>query len=110
MIVLTLLSLMRGRTFENSWIICDEAQNTTPKQMKMVLTRLGKNSKLVIIGDTEQQDGNFAHNGLTDIIQRLEHQGELAKNKGIYIIKFSQNDVQRHVVVKYLLNLYENNN
>lgn len=101
------LSLMRGRTFENSWIICDEAQNTTPNQMKMVLTRLGKNSKLVIIGDTEQQDGKFADNGLTDITQRLEYQGEIAKNKGIHIIKFSHNDVQRHTVVKYLLDLYE---
>jgi phosphate starvation-inducible PhoH-like protein len=101
------LSLMRGRTFENSWIICDEAQNTTTNQMKMVLTRLGKNSKLVIIGDTEQQDGKFAHNGLTDIVQRLESQGETAKTNGIHIIKFSQSDVQRHQVVKYLLDLYE---
>jgi len=101
------LSLMRGRTFENSWIICDEAQNTTTNQMKMVLTRLGKNSKLVIIGDTEQQDGKFAHNGLTDIVQRLESQCETAKTNGIHIIKFSQSEVQRHQVVKYLLDLYE---
>jgi phosphate starvation-inducible PhoH-like protein len=101
------LSLMRGRTFENSWIICDEAQNTTPSQMKMILTRLGKNSKLVIIGDTEQNDNNLARNGLIDITQRLENQGEGAINEGIHIIKFSQNDVQRHTVVKYVLDLYE---
>lgn len=101
------LSLMRGRTFENSWIICDEAQNTTPHQMKMILTRLGKNSKLVIIGDTEQSDSNLAKNGLIDITQRIENQGEGAINKGIHIIKFAQNDVQRHSVVKYVLDLYE---
>ena len=101
------LSLMRGRTFENSWIICDEAQNTTPSQMKMVLTRLGKNSKMVIIGDTEQHDRKFVKNGLLDITQRLEEQGEGAIKKGIHIIKFSQDDVQRHTVVKYLLDLYD---
>jgi phosphate starvation-inducible PhoH-like protein len=103
------LSLMRGRTFEDSWIICDEAQNTTPSQMKMILTRLGKNSKMIIIGDTEQHDRNFAHNGLIDITQRLENQCENATNKGIHIIKFSQSDVQRHIVVKYLLDLYDEN-
>ena len=104
------LSLMRGRTFEDSWIICDEAQNTTPNQMKMIITRLGKNSKMIIIGDTEQQDGRFSHNGLIDITQRIENQGDEAKNKGIHIIRFSQNDVQRHTVVKYLLDVYENSN
>jgi phosphate starvation-inducible PhoH-like protein len=104
------LSLMRGRTFEDSWIICDEAQNTTPNQMKMVITRLGKNSKMIIIGDTEQQDGRFSHNGLIDITQRIENQGDAAKNKGIHIIRFSQNDVQRHAVVKYLLDVYEDRN
>jgi phosphate starvation-inducible PhoH-like protein len=100
---------MRGRTFENAWIICDEAQNTTPSQMKMVLTRLGKKSRLIIIGDSEQHDRRFAYNGLTDITQRLEDQGEIAKNKGIHIIKFAQSDVQRHPVVKYLLDVYEDN-
>ena len=104
------LSLMRGRTFEDSWIICDEAQNTTPNQMKMIITRLGKNSKMIIIGDTEQQDGRFSHNGLIDITQRIENQGDEAKNMGIHIIRFSQNDVQRHTVVKYLLDVYENSN
>jgi phosphate starvation-inducible PhoH-like protein len=101
------LSLMRGRTFEDSWIICDEAQNTTPSQMKMVVTRLGKNSKLVIIGDTEQHDRGFAHNGLADITQRLQNQGETAKSKGIHIIKFAQSDVQRHTIVKYMLDMYQ---
>lgn len=101
------LSLMRGRTFENAWIICDEAQNTTPSQMKMLLTRLGRNSKMVIIGDTEQQDGRFENNGLMDIIQRLDSQGDTLPSKGIHIVRFSQNDVQRHSVVKYLLNLYD---
>lgn len=106
------LSLMRGRTFENAWIICDEAQNTTPSQMKMLITRLGRNSKMVIIGDTEQQDGKFPFNGLMDIIQRLEQvepQGDTPKNRGIHIVRFSHDDVQRHSVVKYLLNLYDDN-
>ena len=61
------LTFMRGRTFTKSWVICDEAQNTTISQMLMILTRIGKGSKLVITGDPLQHDRDFSVNGLADV-------------------------------------------
>ena len=61
------LAYMRGRTFDNAWICADEMQNSTPQQMLMLLTRIGKNSKLVITGDPAQHDRGFEKNGLNGI-------------------------------------------
>ena len=61
---------MRGRTFHNSYVISDEMQNSSPHQMKTLLTRIGENSKLIILGDTSQSDLTFK-NGLEDILNKL---------------------------------------
>jgi phosphate starvation-inducible protein PhoH len=66
------LAFMRGRTFKNSWIIADEMQNATPAQAKMLMTRIGTNSKIVITGDVEQADRHSGDNGLLDLCERLQ--------------------------------------
>lgn len=99
------LAYMRGRTFEDSWIICDEAQNTTPNQMLMVLTRIGKNSKIVITGDPQQYDRGFNNNGLSDLIERL-NVDECIVEDGINMIQFDENDVERHPIIKDILRIY----
>jgi phosphate starvation-inducible PhoH-like protein len=99
------LAYMRGRTFEDSWIICDEAQNTTPSQMLMVLTRIGKNSKVVITGDPQQYDRGFDNNGLSDLLDKLyTHDNVL--DDGINIVHFDENDVERHPIIKDILRIY----
>jgi len=96
------LAYMRGRTFENSWIIADESQNMTPNQMLMLLTRIGQNSKMIITGDTKQHDRGFEQNGLKDLLIRLEN-----KNiPDIEVITFSMKDVERHKVIQEILKLY----
>lgn len=97
------LAYMRGRNFKNSWIIFDEAQNATVNQMKMVLTRLGDQSKLVVTGDLNQLDRKFANdNGLRDFIDRLVANS----SKSIAKVDFGRRDVQRHPVVAEVLKLY----
>jgi len=97
------LAYLRGRTFKNAWIIFDEAQNSTVNQMKMVLTRLGDNSKMVITGDLRQQDRKFVlDNGLKDFIDRLAQ----SRSGMISTVDFGLKDIQRHPVVKEILNLY----
>ncbi len=102
------LTYMRGRTFENCWIVCDEAQNCTPTQLLMILTRIGKNSKLIITGDPEQYDYTNANsiNGLSDLIDRLEH--DSVGNDGVVSVKFSSSDIERHHIIPYILHLYKN--
>jgi phosphate starvation-inducible protein PhoH len=96
------LAYMRGRTFKNSYIVADEMQNSSPTQMKMILTRLGENSKMVITGDLRQHDRKYADNGLKDICSRLE-----GKNyKRMSIINFTSKDVERSQVVKDVLEVY----
>ncbi len=96
------LAYMRGRTFENSWIIADESQNMTPNQMLMLLTRIGQNSKMIITGDTKQHDRGFEQNGLKDLLIRLEN-----KNiPEIDIVTFTAKDVERHKVIQEILKLY----
>lgn len=96
------LAYMRGRTFENSWIIADESQNMTPNQMLMLLTRIGQNSKMVITGDIKQHDRGFEQNGLKDLLIRLE-----GKNiPDIDVITFTIKDVERHKVIQEILKLY----
>lgn len=97
------LAYMRGRTFKNAMIIADEMQNATPSQMKMLLTRIGENSSLVVTGDLDQHDRGFADNGLGDFIHRLADQG----SRMIGAIGFTADDVQRHPVVAEVLRLYD---
>jgi len=97
------LAYLRGRTFKQAWIIFDEAQNSTINQMKMVLTRIGDGSKMVITGDLAQNDRQFANdNGLRDFIERLTQ----AKSYDIAKVDFGAKDIQRHPVVKEVLGLY----
>lgn len=96
------LAYMRGRTFDNAWIIADEMQNSTPSQMKMVMTRIGHGSKLVITGDMSQHDGGFNNNGLSDVIARVHKNPSSA----IRIFEFTEDDVMRSAVIKEILKLY----
>lgn len=100
------IGFMRGRTFENAWVICDEAQNCTPNQMLMIMTRLGMNSKLVITGDPQQHDRGFHDNGLTDLINRLNSE-TAEKEERIQIIEMESCDVQRHRLIPYILDMYQ---
>ena len=96
------LAFMRGRTLSESYVIIDEAQNTTPVQMKMVLTRLGQNSRMVITGDLSQIDlPHRQPSGLADAVGLLENVD------GIGIIHLSGADVVRHSVVARILSAYE---
>ena len=96
------LAFMRGRTLSESYVIIDEAQNTTPVQMKMVLTRLGQGSRMVITGDLSQIDlPDNQPSGLADAVDRL--QGV----EGVGIIHLSGKDVVRHPVVARILQAYE---
>ncbi len=96
------LAYMRGRTLNNAFVIVDEAQNTTPSQMKMVLTRLGFNSRMVVTGDMTQTDlPNNQQSGLTLATHILKHV------KGIAFCEFSQKDVVRHPLVQEIVAAYE---
>jgi phosphate starvation-inducible protein PhoH and related proteins len=96
------IAFMRGRTLEDCYIILDEAQNTTKIQMKMFLTRLGKNSKMVIVGDTTQIDlVSKSDSGLIDASRKLN------KIEDIGFIELDQKDVVRHEVVRKIINAYE---
>jgi phosphate starvation-inducible PhoH-like protein len=96
------LAFMRGRTFKNSWIIADEMQNATPAQVKMLMTRIGQDSKIIITGDVEQADRNRGDNGLMDLCERLEH----GAVNGITVCKLETRDVQRHKIIGDVLKLY----
>jgi len=96
------LAYMRGRTLDDSFIILDEAQNTTPEQMKMFLTRLGFNSKMVITGDITQIDlPDGKRSGLVTVMKILKNVED------IDIVKFSQKDVVRHRLVQDIIKAYE---
>jgi phosphate starvation-inducible PhoH-like protein len=95
------LAFMRGRTLNNSFIILDEAQNTTPEQMKMFLTRIGFGSKAVITGDTTQVDVPGGRSGLTTI----EH--ILGSIEGLTFVRLTGRDVVRHRIVQDIVNAYE---
>jgi len=96
------LAFCRGRNFKHSWIVLDESQNATPSQLKMIMTRIGVGSKLVITGDVEQTDRRFAQNGLMDLIDRLTQY----KVPGLSACKFDVKDVQRHKIIEHVLKLY----
>lgn len=95
------LAYMRGRTFKDAWILADEMQNATPNQMKMLLTRLGNNSRIIVTGDITQHDRGFEANGLKDFIVRLSD-----RNTCIGAVEFSKQDVERHPAVKEVLEIY----
>lgn len=96
------LAYMRGRTLDNAFILLDEAQNTTPMQMKMFLTRMGPNSKMIVTGDTSQVDlPNNQRSGLTEAVKIL------TQTKGIGFIALNERDVVRHRLVKDIILAYE---
>lgn len=95
------LAYMRGRTFKDAWIIADEFQNSTPNQMKMLLTRIGEGSKIIVTGDIQQHDRGFEINGLKDLIERFQNQ------KGIALCNFNNVDVERHPIIDTILKMYK---
>lgn len=95
------LAFIRGRTFKNSFIILDEAQNTTKTSIMSALTRVGDNSRMVVTGDLEQSDRGKV-NGLSDFLSRINN----SITRRINVINFTQKDVERHPVVKEVLDLY----
>ena len=97
------LAYMRGRTFKNAWIIADEMQNATPGQMKMLLSRIGQGSKIIVTGDVEQADRKTHDNGLLDLGERLKSQ-EVA---GLDIVRLTGRDIQRHPMISSILALYQ---
>jgi phosphate starvation-inducible PhoH-like protein len=99
------LGFLRGRTFKNCWIIADEMQNSTISQMKMLLTRLGENSRLVITGDLEQNDRHGELNGLEDFLNKMKGR----RSDSISSIEFDKTQVEREEVVKEVLEIYETN-
>ena len=106
------LGYMRGRTFKNAWIVADEMQNSTISQMKMLLTRLGENSRLVVTGDLQQFDRSFENNGLDDFLRKLNYrqlqQEEVEEKKSsIVSFEFRKDDIQREEVVKEVLDIYD---
>lgn len=96
------LGYMRGRTFKNTWIVADEMQNSTVAQMKMLLTRLGENSRLIITGDLEQFDRQGELNGLDDFLSRLKGK----RSDSISSFEFDRQDIQREEVVREVLEIY----
>jgi len=96
------LAYMRGRTLDDSFIILDEAQNTTPEQMKMFLTRLGYNSKAVVTGDLSQTDLPFGKKSGLSIASKI-----LENIEGIGIFRFTERDVVRHHLVRKIISAYE---
>lgn len=96
------LAYMRGRTFKNSVIVADEMQNATPSQMKMLLTRLGHGSKMVVTGDLQQAD-RPSTNGL---LQFLDLFNNIHNHRYVDLVKFEIEDVERHEAVKEILTIY----
>lgn len=97
------LAYMRGRTLDDSFIILDEAQNTTPEQMKMFLTRIGYNTKAVVTGDLSQTDLPMGKKSGLAIASKI-----LRNIEGIGVFEFSERDVVRHHLVKKIISAYEN--
>lgn len=96
------LGFMRGRTFNNCFIIADEMQNSTPIQIKMLMTRLGENSNLIITGDLDQIDIP-TENGLSDFLNKLKnYNSDLIK-----VIKFTKEDICRSIITETIIDLYD---
>lgn len=97
------LAFMRGRTFKNAWIVADEMQNATPNQMKMLLTRIGENSRILVTGDVEQTDRTTVNNGLLDLAARLRKH----PSTGLAMCELGSRDVQRHPIITTVLTMYD---
>lgn len=95
------LAYMRGATFKNAIVILDEAQNTTPAEMKMFLTRIGENCITIVNGDAQQCDLN-GPSGLVDAIHRVQHV------PGVRIVEFTEDDIVRSGLVRDILKAYRN--
>jgi phosphate starvation-inducible PhoH-like protein len=100
------LAFMRGRTFKDSFIIADEMQNSSPNQMKMLTTRLGMNSRMVITGDLAQTDF-IKENGLYNLVERLKNINETSEL--IRQVYFDNNDIERSFIVKKMIDIYDQN-
>ena len=98
------LAYMRGRTFKRSFIIADEMQNSTPNQMKMIMTRLGEGSQLVITGDTSQHDRCLMENGMADFLSRIEDPEQLEYIDNVFL---ENEDIMRHPAIAEVLSIYE---
>lgn len=96
------LAYMRGRTFKNAVVIADEMQNATPSQMKMLLTRLGTGSKMVVTGDLQQAD-RPSNNGLLEFLQLYN---DFKGHRYVDLVQFDVQDVERHEAVKEILSIY----
>ncbi len=96
------LAYMRGRTLDNAYIILDEAQNTTPAQMKMFLTRIGFGSKVIVTGDASQKDLAVGTQSGLDVAEKV-----LAKISDIAMIRMTSRDVVRHPLVQKIVKAYE---
>ena len=97
------LAFMRGRTFKGSWVVADEMQNATPGQIKMLLTRLGEGSKIVVTGDTRQADRSDADNGLLDFKGLVER---YQQSRYVAGVEFERKDIARHPAVREILDIY----
>lgn len=103
----------RGRTFKNCFVIADEMQNATVDQVKMLLTRIGTGTKLVLTGDPLQHDRGYGSNGLSDFIERWQRLSEDAATseapagKNVEIVRFGRVDIQRSSVIESVLRAYE---
>jgi phosphate starvation-inducible PhoH-like protein len=98
------LGMMRGRTFKDTYIVADEMQGSTPSQMKMLLTRLGDGSRMIVTGDLKQAD-RPGENGLLDFCRVYEDNNEDCRT--IAVAKFGVKDVERHPAVREVLRLYK---
>jgi phosphate starvation-inducible PhoH-like protein len=96
------LGFMRGRTFKNSFIIADEMQNATPDQTKMLLTRIGEGSSMVITGDLKQHDRGFDKNGLKDFLEKLAANGK----RSMAVCIFRREHIERDPLVAEVLEIY----
>lgn len=103
------IGFMRGRTFSDTYVIADEMQNSSPLQMKMILTRMGENSKIIVTGDSSQCDLKIKENGLLNFLKLVnsffENKHEMY-NKGIGIVKLDIKDVKRSNFAQSILDIY----
>lgn len=97
------LGMMRGRSLKNTFLLLDEAQNSSPLQLKSLLTRIGTGCKFVINGDVEQKDRVDKECGLADLLHRLKK----SPIKGVEVCEFNQRDIQRHRLVGEFINIYK---
>lgn len=97
-------SYIRGRTFDNTWVIADEMQNSTPTQMKALLTRVGENTRVVVTGDPQQSD-LASENGLEDLLRHTSLMP--ASDEMIDVVVFGHDDVKRSEFVRFVLKMYD---